>query len=106
MLTGAVAVGPESGEWLQQLTLAIRAETPIDVLLDVIQPYPTFSEGVFLGAARAEARPLDEPAHGSRPAVSSDAPSDPSRSAAAAPANHDDTSRLPGRVVRLVPSVR
>ena len=48
VLKGAVAVGPESGEWLQQLTLAIRAETPIDVLLDVIQPYPTFSEGVFL----------------------------------------------------------
>jgi pyruvate/2-oxoglutarate dehydrogenase complex dihydrolipoamide dehydrogenase (E3) component len=48
VVTGAVAVGPESGEWLQQLTLAIRAETPIDVLLDVIQPYPTFSEGVFL----------------------------------------------------------
>ncbi len=48
VLTGAVAVGPESGEWLQQLTLAIRAETPVDVLLDVIQPYPTFSEAVFL----------------------------------------------------------
>jgi pyruvate/2-oxoglutarate dehydrogenase complex dihydrolipoamide dehydrogenase (E3) component len=47
VLTGAVAVGPEAGEWLQQLTLAIRAETPIEVLLDVIQPYPTFSEGVF-----------------------------------------------------------
>jgi pyruvate/2-oxoglutarate dehydrogenase complex dihydrolipoamide dehydrogenase (E3) component len=47
VLIGAVAAGPESGEWLQQLTLAIRAETPIDVLLDVIQPYPTFSEGVF-----------------------------------------------------------
>ena len=48
VLTGAVAVGPEAGEWLQQLTLAIRAETPVDVLLDVIQPYPTFSEAVFL----------------------------------------------------------
>ena len=48
VVTGAVAVGPEAGEWLQQLTLAIRAETPIEVLLDVIQPYPTFSEGVFL----------------------------------------------------------
>jgi pyruvate/2-oxoglutarate dehydrogenase complex dihydrolipoamide dehydrogenase (E3) component len=47
VLTGAVAVGPEAGEWLQQLTLAIRAQTPIDVLLDVIQPYPTFSEAVF-----------------------------------------------------------
>ncbi len=48
VLTGAVAVGPEAGEWLQQLTLAIRAEIPIEVLLDVIQPYPTFSEGIFL----------------------------------------------------------
>jgi pyruvate/2-oxoglutarate dehydrogenase complex dihydrolipoamide dehydrogenase (E3) component len=48
VLKGAVAVGPESGEWLQQLTLAIRAETPVEVLLDVIQPYPTFSEAVFL----------------------------------------------------------
>jgi pyruvate/2-oxoglutarate dehydrogenase complex dihydrolipoamide dehydrogenase (E3) component len=48
VVTGAVAVGPEAGEWLQQLTLAIRAEIPIEVLLDVIQPYPTFSEAVFL----------------------------------------------------------
>ncbi len=48
VVTGAVAVGPEAGEWLQQLTLAIRAEIPVDVLLDVIQPYPTFSDAVFL----------------------------------------------------------
>jgi pyruvate/2-oxoglutarate dehydrogenase complex dihydrolipoamide dehydrogenase (E3) component len=48
VLNGAVAVGPEAGEWLQQLTLAIRAEVPIDTLLDVIPPYPTFSEAVFL----------------------------------------------------------
>jgi len=48
VVTGAVAVGPDAGEWLQQLTLAIRARTPIEVLLDVIQPYPTFGEAVFL----------------------------------------------------------
>jgi len=48
VLVGAVAIGPEAGEWCQQLTLAIRAEVPLDVLLDVIQPYPTFSEAVFL----------------------------------------------------------
>ena len=48
ILVGAVAIGPEAGEWCQQLTLAIRAEVPLDVLLDVIQPYPTFSEAVFL----------------------------------------------------------
>src|SRR5256885_899072 len=50
VLVGAVAVGPEAGEWLQQVTLAIRAEVPLEVLLDTIQPYPTFSEAVFLAA--------------------------------------------------------
>ncbi len=43
-LTGAYALGPESGEWLQQATLAIRARVPLDVINDVIQPFPTFSE--------------------------------------------------------------
>ena len=43
---GAVAVGPEAGEWIGQLTLAIRAEVPVDVVLDTIQPYPTFSEAI------------------------------------------------------------
>ena len=47
VLVGAVAVGPEAGEWLGQLTLAVRAAIPIDVLLDTIQPYPTFSEAIF-----------------------------------------------------------
>jgi hypothetical protein len=28
------------------LTLAIRAEVPIELLRDTIQPYPTFSEAV------------------------------------------------------------
>jgi pyruvate/2-oxoglutarate dehydrogenase complex dihydrolipoamide dehydrogenase (E3) component len=43
-LVGAYAVGPEAGEWLQQATLAIRAEVPIEILRDTIQPFPTFSE--------------------------------------------------------------
>ena len=47
ILVGAVAVGPQAAEWLGQLTLAVRAETPVDVLLDTIQPYPTFSEAIF-----------------------------------------------------------
>ena len=46
-LTGAQALGPEAGEWLQQVTLAIRARVPLAVLLDVVQPFPTFSEAVF-----------------------------------------------------------
>jgi dihydrolipoamide dehydrogenase len=43
-LTGAYALGPEAGEWLQQATLAIRAHVPLVVLRDTIQPFPTFSE--------------------------------------------------------------
>jgi pyruvate/2-oxoglutarate dehydrogenase complex dihydrolipoamide dehydrogenase (E3) component len=48
ILVGAVCVGPQAAEWLGQLTLAVRAATPVEVLLDTIQPYPTFSEGIFL----------------------------------------------------------
>ena len=47
VLVGAVAVGPEAAEWLGQLTLAVRAAVPVDVLLDTIQPFPTFSEAIF-----------------------------------------------------------
>jgi pyruvate/2-oxoglutarate dehydrogenase complex dihydrolipoamide dehydrogenase (E3) component len=47
VLVGAVAVGPQATEWLGQLTLAVRTATPVDVLLDTIQPYPTFSEAIF-----------------------------------------------------------
>ena len=43
-LTGAYALGPEAGEWLQQATLAIRARIPLDVLRDTIQPFPTFGD--------------------------------------------------------------
>ena len=47
VLVGAVSVGPQAAEWLGQFTLAIRAEVKVETLLDTIQPYPTFSEGVF-----------------------------------------------------------
>jgi pyruvate/2-oxoglutarate dehydrogenase complex dihydrolipoamide dehydrogenase (E3) component len=50
-LTGAYALGPEAGEWLQQATLAIRAHVPLEVLIDTIQPFPTFSE-IFLSALK------------------------------------------------------
>jgi pyruvate/2-oxoglutarate dehydrogenase complex dihydrolipoamide dehydrogenase (E3) component len=51
-LTGAYALGPEAGEWLQQATLAIRARVPLDVLEDTIQPFPTFSE-IYVAALKA-----------------------------------------------------
>jgi dihydrolipoamide dehydrogenase len=50
-LTGAYALGPEAGEWLQQATLAVRARVPLDVLRDVIQPFPTFSE-IYVAALK------------------------------------------------------
>jgi pyruvate/2-oxoglutarate dehydrogenase complex dihydrolipoamide dehydrogenase (E3) component len=57
-LTGAYALGPEAGEWLQQATLAIRARVPLDVLRDTIQPFPTFSEiyGAAVNALLASVR--------------------------------------------------
>ena len=51
VITGAYALGPEAGEWLQQATLAIRARIPLDVLRDTIQPFPTFSE-IYLAALK------------------------------------------------------
>ena len=37
---------------MQQATLAIRAQVPLDVLRDVIQPFPTFSE-IYVAALKA-----------------------------------------------------
>ena len=51
-LTGAYALGPEAGEWMQQATLAIRAHVPVEVLSDTIQPFPSFS-GIYDTAVKA-----------------------------------------------------
>ena len=50
-LTGAYALGPEAGEWMQQATLAIRARIPLPVLVDTMQPFPSFS-GIFDSALK------------------------------------------------------
>jgi pyruvate/2-oxoglutarate dehydrogenase complex dihydrolipoamide dehydrogenase (E3) component len=71
-LTGAYALGPEAGEWLQQATLAIRAHLPLDVLTDTIQPFPTFSE-IYVAALkglRGEIAAARKPV-GARPPMSS-----------------------------------
>ncbi len=63
-LTGAYALGPEAGEWLQQATLAIRAHVPLEVLADTIQPFPSFS-GIYdaaLMALRMQVADLPRPA--------------------------------------------
>jgi pyruvate/2-oxoglutarate dehydrogenase complex dihydrolipoamide dehydrogenase (E3) component len=51
-LTGAYALGPEAGEWMQQATLAVRARIPLGVLRDTIQPFPTFSE-IYVDALKS-----------------------------------------------------
>jgi dihydrolipoamide dehydrogenase len=56
-LTGAYALGPEAGEWLQQATLAIRAKVPLAVLRDTIQPFPTFSE-IYVGCLKSLRREI------------------------------------------------
>jgi pyruvate/2-oxoglutarate dehydrogenase complex dihydrolipoamide dehydrogenase (E3) component len=55
-LTGAYALGPDAGEWLQQATLAIRARVPLEVLHDTIQPFPTFSEGFLFALLELRAK--------------------------------------------------
>ncbi|MFL5870999.1 MAG: dihydrolipoyl dehydrogenase family protein [Solirubrobacterales bacterium] len=55
-LTGAYALGPEAGEWLQQATLAIRARVPLEVLRDTIQPFPTFSESFLYALQKLGSR--------------------------------------------------
>jgi dihydrolipoamide dehydrogenase len=57
-LTGAYALGPEAGEWLQQATLAIHARVPLDVLRDTIQPFPSFSE-IHAAALKALRHEID-----------------------------------------------
>jgi pyruvate/2-oxoglutarate dehydrogenase complex dihydrolipoamide dehydrogenase (E3) component len=50
VLVGALVVGPRAGEMIAELTLAIRAETPLTVLEDTLHAFPTFSrdlDGLF-----------------------------------------------------------
>lgn len=46
VLVGGAAMGPASGEVAAFLALAIRARIPVDLLMEVIYPYPTFTRGV------------------------------------------------------------
>lgn len=44
VLVGAWAVGPLAGEWIHQAVLAIKTQTPVEVLRDTVAQFPTFSE--------------------------------------------------------------
>jgi pyruvate/2-oxoglutarate dehydrogenase complex dihydrolipoamide dehydrogenase (E3) component len=72
-LTGAYALGPEAGEWLQQATLAIRARVPMAVLNDTIQPFPSFSEihAAAVKALRSEIAAAQRPVGAASPSTGS-----------------------------------
>jgi dihydrolipoamide dehydrogenase len=46
VLVGAVAVGPDAAAWMAEVTLAIRAKTPVTVLADVVHAFPTYGEAL------------------------------------------------------------
>jgi dihydrolipoamide dehydrogenase len=46
MLAGAAAVGQCAEEWTGELTLAIRAGLPQNVLADVVHAFPTYGEAI------------------------------------------------------------
>jgi dihydrolipoamide dehydrogenase len=46
-----------AGEWIHQAALAIRAQVPIDVLLDGIAQFPTYSEALLHAAERLDLGP-------------------------------------------------
>jgi pyruvate/2-oxoglutarate dehydrogenase complex dihydrolipoamide dehydrogenase (E3) component len=46
VLVGAVAVGPDAAAWMAEVTLAIRAKTPVAILADVVHAFPTYGEAL------------------------------------------------------------
>jgi len=52
VLVGATIVSPRAGEMLGELVLALKAETPLAILADLIHPYPAFNR--VLGAVLQE----------------------------------------------------
>jgi len=52
VVVGAWGVGPLAGEWIHQAVLAVKTQTPVEVLRDTVAQFPTFSEA-YLNALEA-----------------------------------------------------
>ncbi|WP_034516853.1 dihydrolipoyl dehydrogenase family protein [Actinomadura rifamycini] len=46
LLIGAAAAGLHAEEWMSEIALAIRAETPLSLLADVVHAFPTYGESL------------------------------------------------------------
>ena len=53
-LVGAWAVAPLASEWIHEAVLAIRAQLPIDVLIDTVAQFPSYSEGYLLALEKLD----------------------------------------------------
>ena len=60
VLIGAAAVGPRADDWICEAAVAIRARVPLEVLADVVHPFPTYAQSYEV--------PLRELARAVRPA--------------------------------------
>lgn len=46
LLIGAAAAGLHAEEWMSEIALAVRAETPLSLLADVVHAFPTYGESL------------------------------------------------------------
>lgn len=46
LLIGAAAAGLHAESWMSEIALAIRAETPLSLLTDVVHAFPTYGESI------------------------------------------------------------
>jgi len=53
-LVGAWAVAPLASEWIHQAVLAIRAQLSIDVLIDTVAQFPSYTEGYLLALEKLD----------------------------------------------------